>query len=96
MNELREMFAEHVEVRYVNLPKNTETGEIKGFAFIDVESDDAIIAAVNALDGKELGDRQLRVSKSLEKGQVKSQKGSSKWIPRHTKIFSLYHPISIS
>jgi len=74
LDAVRDMFAEFVTVKYVNLPRNSETGEIKGFAFIDVESEDDIAAAVNALNGMEIGDRPLRVSKSLEKGQIKSQK----------------------
>jgi RNA recognition motif-containing protein len=78
LEELRSMFAEHVEVKYVNLPRNTDSGEIKGFAFIDVESNDAIATAVNALNGVVVGERPLRVSKSLEKGQIKSQKNNSK------------------
>jgi len=74
LEEVREMFAEHVPVKYVNLPRNPETNEIKGFAFVDVEAADDIATAVSALNGVTVGDRPLRVSKSLEKGQIKSQK----------------------
>jgi RNA recognition motif-containing protein len=68
------MFAEHVEVKYVSLPKNRDTGIIKGFAFIDVGSAEDIPKAVDALNGIEMEGRPLRVSLSLKKGQVRSTK----------------------
>lgn len=74
MNEVRDLFGEFVEVKYVNLPRNAETNEIKGFAFVDVHSEDDIGKAVEALDGIEIGERKLRVSKSLEKDQIRSKK----------------------
>ena len=77
--EVKEMFAAHVEVQYVSLPRNTETGEIKGFAFIDVPTEDEIPKAVEALNGIEVEGRNLRVSKVLPKDQVRSQKKASKF-----------------
>eukprot|EP00428_Durinskia_dybowskii_P024563 CAMPEP_0170232902 /NCGR_PEP_ID=MMETSP0116_2-20130129/16193_1 /TAXON_ID=400756 /ORGANISM="Durinskia baltica, Strain CSIRO CS-38" /LENGTH=363 /DNA_ID=CAMNT_0010483689 /DNA_START=119 /DNA_END=1210 /DNA_ORIENTATION=+ len=74
LEEVRTMFAEHVPIKYINLPRNEETGEIKGFAFIDVESADDIPKAVDALNGVQVGDRPLRVSKVLEKNQIRSKK----------------------
>ena len=46
-----------------------------GFAFIDVHSEEDIGKAVDALNGKEIGERKLRVSKSLDKDQIRSKKG---------------------
>jgi RNA recognition motif-containing protein len=74
LEEVRNMFTEHVPVKYINLPRNEETGEIKGFAFIDVESADDIPKAVEALNGVQVSDRPLRVSKVLEKDQIRTKK----------------------
>ena len=79
LEEIRTMFAEHVSVKYINLPRNEETGEIKGFAFIDVESADDIAKAVDALNGVQVGERPLRVSKVLEKDQIRSKKQTRKF-----------------
>lgn len=78
LEEVRSMFTEHVPVQYISLPRNEETGEIKGFAFVDVESADDIAKAVDALNGVQVGDRPLRVSKVLEKNQVRSKKQSQR------------------
>ena len=79
LEEVRTMFSEHVPVKYINLPRNEESGEIKGFAFIDVESADDIPKAVEALNGKQVGERPLRVSKVLEKDQIRSKKQGRKF-----------------
>ncbi len=76
LEEIRSMFSGHVSVKYINLPRNEKTGEIKGFAFIDVESAEDIPKAVDALNGIQAGDRPLRVSKVLEKDQIRSKKQS--------------------
>jgi len=78
LEEIRSMFAEHVSVKYINLPRNEKTGEIKGFAFIDVESAEDIPKAVDALNGVQVGERPLRVSKVLEKDQIRSKKQSQR------------------
>jgi RNA recognition motif-containing protein len=70
------LFSEYAEVRYVNLPRNRETGDIKGFAFVDVGSDEEIPKVVDALNGKQMGERPMRVSRSLEKDQIRSTKNT--------------------
>ena len=66
-------------MRYVNLPRNRETGVIKGFAFVDVASEEDIAKCVDALDGVELEGRPLRVSRSLNKDQIRSTKNNGKF-----------------
>lgn len=78
MIELREMFEKHIECGFINMPRNDATGEIKGFAFIEVKSDDEILKAVEALNGVQVGDRPLRVSKVLPKEQIRSKKTNRK------------------
>jgi RNA recognition motif-containing protein len=80
VNELRDLCAEHVDVRYVNLPKDRESGKLKGFAFIDVGSEDDIPKLVDALTEAELGGRPLRVSRSLAKDQIRSTRQSGRFV----------------
>jgi len=79
------MFEQHIECGYINMPRNEASGEIKGFAFVEVNSEDAILKAVEALNGKELGDRPLRVSKVLPKEQIRSKKTNQ--APNKNKLF---------
>ena len=72
------MFSEHVDVTYVSLPTNRETGTIKGFAFVDVASEDQIPIAVEKLNQFEMEGRALRVSRSLPKDQIRSTKKTCK------------------
>jgi RNA recognition motif-containing protein len=41
-----------------------ETGRSKGFAFVEMSSDQEAQAAISALDGKEMGGRVLKVNEA--------------------------------
>ena len=96
MNELREMFEQHIECGYINMPRNEASGEIKGFAFVEVKSEDEIVKAVEALNGKEMGDRPLRVSKVLPKEQIRSKKTNRKLLEEGICGHFLTHQSNIS
>merc|ERR1711935_924776 len=76
VKDLKAMIGEVVEVGYVNLPKDRDSDRIRGFGFIDVGCEDDIPKVVDAFDGFEYDGRQLRVSRSLEKGEVRSTRKS--------------------
>ena len=61
--ELRELFAQYGEVQSVKLITDRETGRPRGFAFIEMEAQ----AAIDALNGTELGGRNLRVDVARER-----------------------------
>lgn len=60
--DLRSVFAEYGTVRRVTLPRDRETGRLRGFAFIDLSSETEEQAAIDALDGAEWKGRDLRVN----------------------------------
>lgn len=60
--ELEELFGQHGTVASVSLVSDRETGRPRGFAF--VEMSDGADAAIQALDGKEMGGRTLRVNEA--------------------------------
>ncbi len=62
--DLNSIFAEYGTVKRVTLPTDRETGRVRGFAFVDLGSDDEEQAAVEALDGAEWMGRDLRVNKA--------------------------------
>ncbi|MDA1010788.1 MAG: RNA-binding protein, partial [Chloroflexi bacterium] len=59
--EIEELFATYGEVISVALPSDRETGRQRGFGFVEME-DAAASAAIQALDGKDFGGRNLRVN----------------------------------
>jgi RNA recognition motif-containing protein len=60
-DDLGNLFAEFGDVMSVKIIKDKFTGRSKGFGFVEME-DDSGQKAVEALDGFELIDRNLRVS----------------------------------
>ena len=65
--DLKEVFKEYGEVKRVQLPKDRETGKVRGFAFVEMENDTEETAAIEALDGAEWMGRDLKVNKAKPK-----------------------------
>ncbi|MDY6942294.1 MAG: RNA-binding protein [Pseudomonadota bacterium] len=72
--ELRDLFSAHGSVLSVKLVSDRETGRPRGFAFVEMESDQAD-AAIDALNGSQLGGRSLRVNEALERGASRPSRG---------------------
>ncbi len=62
--DLREVFAEYGKVSRVSLPIDRETGKKRGFAFVEMETDEAEDAAIADLNGAEWLGRELKVNKA--------------------------------
>lgn len=65
--DIREVFSEYGEVVRVTLPMDREQGRIRGFAFVDLNTDKAEDDAIQELDGAEWMGRQIRVNKAKPK-----------------------------
>ena len=66
-DELTQLFERHGTVQSVNVITDRETGRPRGFAFVEMESEQAAQAAQRALDGSQLGGRSLRVNEAQER-----------------------------
>jgi RNA recognition motif-containing protein len=55
------------EVTSVKIVTDRETGQSRGFAFVDFESDEVAKQAIAALDGRDLGGRALKVNEAQER-----------------------------
>jgi RNA recognition motif-containing protein len=62
--ELQELFAQAGEITEVVVPTDRMSGRPRGFAFVSFATDEAAAAAIQTLDGKELGGRNLRVNEA--------------------------------
>ena len=65
--ELETYFAEHGEVVDVRIITEGRSGRSKGFGFVEMASDEAGKAAIEALNGKEFGGRELRVDTATDR-----------------------------
>lgn len=65
-DQVRELFAQHGTVESVALPSDRETGRPRGFGFVEMNSSDAA-RAIQAVNGKDLGGRPLRVNEAQDK-----------------------------
>lgn len=66
--ELREIFEQHGPTASVRIITDRDTGRSRGFAFVEFESDANADSALQALDGKDMGGRALRVNEAQDKG----------------------------
>lgn len=62
--DLSNVFAEYGTVKRVQVPTDRETGRPRGFAFVEMDTEAAENAAIEALDGAEWMGRALKVNKA--------------------------------
>ena len=67
-SQLRTLFQEGGrEVAEVKMVTDRETGRPRGFAFVEMGSQADVQAAINALNGREVGGRSLTVNEARER-----------------------------
>jgi cold-inducible RNA-binding protein len=70
---LRTLFAEFGQIESVKVIIDRDTGRPKGFAFVEMATEEAAQAAIQALNGKSIDGRQIRVDKA--KPQTERREG---------------------
>lgn len=63
-SKLQEMFEEYGSVQSAQVIMDRDTGRSKGFGFVEMGSDEEARAAINGLNGKEVGGRALTVNEA--------------------------------
>ena len=76
--DLNEVFTEYGTVKRVHIPTDRETGRVRGFAFVEMESESDEEKAIDALDGAEWMDRQLKVNKARPREDRSSFNGGGR------------------
>ena len=61
---LRAAFAAHGQVDSARIIKDRETGQSKGFGFVEMPNQGEAEAAIKELDGADLGGRKIRVNEA--------------------------------
>ena len=60
--DLRRLFEPHGGVASINVVMDRETGRPRGFAFVEMNDESGASAAIQTLNGRELGGRALKVN----------------------------------
>jgi RNA recognition motif-containing protein len=67
--QLESLFAEYGQVVEVHIVADRYTGQAKGFAFVEMSTDDEAQKAIEALNGTQMEGRTLTVNEAREKTQ---------------------------
>jgi len=77
-DSLRNLFAGYGNVVSVKIIFDRETGNSKGFGFIEMGTDEEANAAIAGTNGAELEGRQLRVNEAMDKPR-RDRSGGNSW-----------------
>jgi cold-inducible RNA-binding protein len=66
-SELRSLFEPFGDLTRVNVVTDRDTGQARGFGFVEMSNDDEATKAIAALNGKEVGGRALNVNEARPK-----------------------------
>ena len=71
-DEIRKLFEQHGTIHSFDLIRDRRTGQSRGFGFVEMDEAEAN-AAIAALHGMEIGDRELRVSEAKPRQESRGQ-----------------------
>jgi cold-inducible RNA-binding protein len=66
-DELRQAFAAYGQVDNVTILKDRDTGQPRGFGFVEMANDGEAEKAINGINGTQLGSRTLNVNEARPK-----------------------------
>ena len=66
-SDMESLFAQHGKVVSVVIPTDRDSGRKRGFAFVEMETQDGAEAAITGLNGMDVDGRQLAVNHSKPK-----------------------------
>ena len=62
--DLEGLFGQHGRVTDVHLPTDRDTGRVRGFAFVTMDSKQSMDSAIKAIHGMDFGGRTLKVNEA--------------------------------
>lgn len=80
-HQLRRFLCEVGEIRALSLPTDRESGQPRGFAFVEFATQEQAEMAVTVYDGRTLGGRQLRVRMADEREPARRAKPRYRPLP---------------
>ena len=68
-DEVKSVFSAYGEVAAVRLVRDRETGRAKGFGFVEMHDDAQAKAAIEAMNGQEIGGRKVVVNEARPRAE---------------------------
>ena len=78
VDKLQELFGAHGEITAVNVITDRDTGRPRGFAFVEMATDEAASAAIAALNGQEVDGRALTVNEAKPRAPRSEGRGNNR------------------
>jgi cold-inducible RNA-binding protein len=75
---LRTLFAEFGEIESVNLITDRYTGRPRGFAFVEMATEETAQAAIEALNGKMVDGREIKVDNAKPRADSDRRRGGGR------------------
>ena len=66
-SDLRALFEPFGQIERIHIATDRDTGQARGFAFVEMANDEEAKKAMASLDGKELGGRNVKVNEARPK-----------------------------
>ena len=66
-SDLRALFEPFGQIERIHIATDRDTGQARGFAFVEMANDEQAKNAMTSLDGKELGGRNVKVNEARPK-----------------------------
>ena len=73
--QLRQAFEEYGQVASASVVKDKFSGESRGFGFVEMPSKEEAQAAIEGMNGKDLGGRELNVNEARERSDKGGGRG---------------------
>jgi RNA recognition motif-containing protein len=77
-DDLRQLFESYGEVDTIRIITDRDTGQARGFGFVEMPDSAAAKAAIQGLQGKELGGRTLTVNEARPR-EPRRESSRSRW-----------------
>jgi len=74
--ELQDLFAQAGTVQSASVVEDRETGRSRGFAFVEMSSNEEAVVAIEQFNGKDLGGRSLKVNEAKPREPRSSNGGN--------------------
>jgi RNA recognition motif-containing protein len=77
---LRTLFAEYGQIESVRLISDRYTGRSKGFAFVEMSTEESAQEAISGLNGKQVDNREIKVDNAKPRPERRgSDRGRPRW-----------------
>ena len=78
-DQLRQAFEGFGDVSSINIIADKQTGESRGFAFVEMPAKESATAAISGLNGQELNGRALNVNEAKPRAQSGNREGGNRY-----------------